>query len=138
MAPKRNIKRFAPVLAVCLMAGTVFAKNRRTVTLAYPASVNGVAIAAGVYDVSWVSRSPEVRVTFNKGKNVIATAQGKWMDRSVKYNRDSVMYTTNPDGSRAISEIRFAGMTQVLVFGEASSASQSLTAPGRAPGRNDG
>ena len=59
MATKRSIKRFAPVLAVCLMAGTVFAKNRRTVNLAYPASVNGIPIAAGVYGVSWVSHSPE-------------------------------------------------------------------------------
>jgi hypothetical protein len=111
------------------MAGTVFAKNRRTLNLPYPGSVNGTPIAAGVYDVGWVSHSPEATVTFNKGKKVIATAQGKWVDRSVKYNRDSVMYATNPDGSRAIAEIRFAGMTQVLVFGEASSASQSLTAP---------
>ncbi len=133
MATKRSIKRFAPVLAVCLMAGTASAKNRRTVSLAYPASVNGIPIAAGVYDVSWVSHSPEATVTFNKGKNVIATTQGKWMDRSVKYERDSVMYTTNPDGSRTISEIRFAGMTQVLVFAEASSASQSLSAPRHAP-----
>ena len=137
MASKKDIKRFAPLLAVCLMAGTVFAKNRRTVTLAYPASVNGTPIAAGVYDVSWVSHSPEATVTFNKGKNVIATAQGKWMDRSVKYDRDSVMYTTSPNGSRAISEIRFAGMTQVLVFGEPSSAPQSRMAPRHALGRHD-
>jgi hypothetical protein len=82
-------------------------------------------MASGVYDVSWVSHSPEATVTFTKGKKVIATAQGKWIDRSVTYTRNSVMYTTNPDGSHAINEIRFAGMKQVLVFGEASSAPQT-------------
>jgi len=55
-------------------------------------------------------------VTFVKAGQVVTTAMGKFVDRDVKYDTDTVVYTNNPDGSHTLIEIRFAGRKQALVF----------------------
>jgi hypothetical protein len=53
-------------------------------------------------------------------KGVVATVEGKWVDRDTKYEANAVVYSNNPDGSRTILEVRFAGLKGALVFGEES------------------
>jgi hypothetical protein len=39
------------------------------------------------------------------------------VDRTTKYRDDSVLYETESDSSRKMIEMRFAGKSEVLVFG---------------------
>lgn len=123
MSNHMYFRRLTPVLVVLAMATvTAFAKNSRTFKLNSPASLGGTQLSPGNYKVEWESHSPEATVTLRQGKSVVATVKGRWVERGAKYPADSVLYQTNADGSRSIMEIRFAGMSQALVFGEPASA----------------
>jgi hypothetical protein len=108
-------------VVVLLVAGTsALAKNSGTVKISYAASLTGTALTPGEYKVTWEQHSPEATVTLMRGKNVVATAQGKWVEREVRYPANAVLYNVNPDGSRTVMELRFAGLKGALVFSEAS------------------
>jgi len=122
----RHVKRLVPVIVVAgLIATSAFAKNgaksEKKVTLSQTAALNGVAIPAGSYNVTWSAESGDPTVTFVKGKEAVATAQARWVDRDTKYEQNQVLYSNNSDGSRTIIEIRFAGMNRALVFGDSAS-----------------
>lgn len=121
MKEQWKFRRFIPVLiALALASSSALAKNARSLSLAYPVVVGGSQIAAGDYKVAWEQHSPEATVSFMRGKKVVATAQARWVERNLKYPRNSVIYSAGADGSRGIVEIRFAGMSQVMVFDGAS------------------
>jgi hypothetical protein len=122
----RYVKRLVPVITVAgLIATSAFAKNgaknEKKVTLSQTAALNGVAIPAGSYNVTWSAESGDPTVTFVKGKETVASAQARWVDRDTKYEQNQVLYSNNSDGSRTIIEIRFAGMNRALVFGDSAS-----------------
>jgi hypothetical protein len=103
-----------------LMSLPAFANNSRIFhTLDSVVTAGGTTIPAGVYDVTYESQSPTATVTFRQGKRVVATVDGKWVDRDVKYNNDAIVYNTHPDGTRTLIEIRFAGRKQALVLDNA-------------------
>ena len=95
-----------------------FAKNSRTVAISQSVVVSGTTLPAGEYAVRWQGQSSQASVEFVKDKKVVASAQCKFEDRGKKYDSSTVIYATSPDGSNAISEIRFAGSSEVLVFSE--------------------
>ena len=108
-------------LAILLMAAlSAVAQNARTLKLPYSASVNGKQLAAGEYKVTWGTHSPDATVNFAHKSEVVATVEAKWVDRDTKYGANSVVYSNNPDGSRTILEVRFAGLKGAFVFGEES------------------
>ena len=114
-------KKVVLVLAAFFMTITpALAKNSRTVAFGYPATLNGTPIAAGHYEVSWQTHSPEATVTIADGKRVVVAANGRWEERKTKYENNAVVYDTKSDGSRVIIEIRFAGLAGALVFGDTS------------------
>lgn len=128
------LKRFAPVLGILVMT-SVFAtakeqKGAHQLTLSHAASIAGTQMPAGSYKVTWATHSPEATVTFENHRQVVATVEGKWVDRGVLYRQNAVVLNTNPDGSQSVVEIRFAGMTGALVFGGNSpSAAATPQAP---------
>jgi len=119
------VGRIAVTLATSFMATqSAVAQNAGTVKLAYSASLVGKQVAAGEYKVAWETHSPEAVVTLTQKKKMIATVSAKWVDRDAKYETNSVLYSTNPDGSYTILEMRFAGRKGALVFGEDAPKSQ--------------
>ena len=126
----RALLDIAPVLGILVMTSSLaFArrsKDTRRLTLTGAATLNGAQVPAGEYNVSWVSHSPEATVTFQTGHDVVATAEGKWVDRHTPYQQNAVVVETNPDGSRSIVEIRFAGMSEALVFGGSSPSAAAV------------
>lgn len=122
----RYLKRLVPVIVVvALAAASAFAKNgtksEKKVTLNQTAALNGSAIPAGSYNVTWSADTGDPTVSFVKGKETVASAQAKWVDRSTKYDENEVLYSNDSDGNRTIIEIRFAGMSRALVFGDSAS-----------------
>ena len=79
----------------------------------------GAEIPAGAYEVTYKSHSPTATVTFKQGKRVVATVDGKWVDRDVEYKNNAIVYQVNPDGTRTLFEIRFAGRKQALLLDNA-------------------
>jgi hypothetical protein len=112
------------MLALMLVAsGWAFAKDSGKLNLNFAASVHGTQLAAGEYQVSWETHSPQATVTFKQKKGGVTTADGVVAERPTAYETNSVVYSTNPDGSRSIIEIRFAGSNKVLTFGDSSPTS---------------
>ena len=119
MAVKRHLGIFVVSVVLVLAYGVPgFAKNSRSVAISHAIVVSGTTLPAGEYAVRWEGQSPQASVEFVKNKKVVASAQCKFEDRGKKYDSSTVIYATNPDGSNTISEIRFAGSSEVLVFNE--------------------
>ena len=66
--------------------------------------------------IRWETYSTHAMVKFGQENNIIATADGKWVQRGVRYEHDAFVYRRNDDGSRTLLEIWFAGMRHALVF----------------------
>src|SRR5580698_5108530 len=94
-----------------------FEKGSRAFTLNFPVRLNTARAPAGEYLISWESYLDDASVTFLHNDSVIATANGRWVKRDVKYPRDAYVYRRNGDGSRTLLEVRFGGTRQALVFG---------------------
>src|SRR5260370_4542580 len=118
MKAKGHLKHLARALALFLLVSLpAFANNFRTADSVV--TPNGAQIPAGVYEVTYKSHSPTATVTFKQGGRVVATLDGKWVDRDIRYDNDALVYDTNPDRTRTLIEIRFAGKKQALVLGNA-------------------
>ena len=70
--------------------------------------------------ISWESYSNQAIVKFVQDNYVFATAEGRWVNRSLRFARDAFVYRQNEDGSQTLIEIQFAGMSQALVFDKLS------------------
>ncbi|MFZ0960746.1 MAG: hypothetical protein WAO35_07545 [Terriglobia bacterium] len=103
-----------------LVAGSaaVQAKDSAELVIYYNASVAGSQLASGTYNVQWQTHSPEATVSFMKGKKIVATAQGKVVDRGKKYSANEVVYYVTDNGARQIQELRFGGSSQVIEFNQ--------------------
>jgi len=93
-----------------------YERGSRTLTFLSRLTVNGTHMPVGNFVISWESYIPDAIVKFEKDGSVLGTTEGKWVRRGVKYADDAVVYRKNSDGSRTLLEIRFAGMSQALVF----------------------
>ena len=118
----RYLKNLVPmILVLALATASAFAKDQHNITLRHGASINGTTMSAGSYKVTWSAESGDPTVNFIKGKDNVATAQAKWVDRSTKYGSDQVVFSNSDGGDPKIVEIRFAGKSQVLVFEDSAS-----------------
>jgi hypothetical protein len=97
-----------------------YERGSRTFTFLSRLTVNRIHMPVGDCVISWESYVPDAIVKFEKDGRVLSTTEGKWVRRGVKYEDDAVVYRKNSDGSKTLLEIRFAGMSQVLVFGTSS------------------
>jgi hypothetical protein len=97
-----------------------YERGSRTLTFLSGLTVNGTHMPVGDFVISWESYVPDAIVKFEKDGSVLGTTEGKWVRRGVKYESDAYVYRKNSDGSRTLLEIRFAGMSQALVFGKSS------------------
>ena len=103
---------------VAALTARATAKDLYDVLVPYEASLTGSHIASGHYKIQWQTHSPEATVTLSKDRKVVATAEGKVVDRGKKYLSNEIVYEEKADGTRFIQEIRFKDSTQVIVFQE--------------------
>ena len=108
------------LLVVLLLASAIpgFARNSRTVALTLKAVLSGTTLPAGQYVIRWKAQSNRATVEFAQGKKVVLSTQCSLEDRGKKYDTNTIVYSTAADGTNSISEIRFAGSSEVLVFNE--------------------
>jgi len=109
----------ATVVAVAFIVGVGAAaksKDSKIVLLHYDVTVAGSHLASGSYDVAWQTRSPQATVSFMRGNKVVATVEGKVVDRGTIYSSNEVVYNVAANGARDIQEIRFKGLSEVIDF----------------------
>ena len=116
MKTLKNILRAMTILltTTCTMhaAGP---KTSQNIHLDTAATVNGQALKAGDTAVRWVTHSPQATVTFVQRKSSVTT-DGVFVTPAEKAPQDAVVYLINPDGSRSLVELQFAGSDKVLSF----------------------
>jgi len=113
----KDLAMVMAALAVLVAVGaSAFAKNTHTLNLRRDAMLSGTRLDAGEYKIQWDNQSPGVMVKFSKKGNIMATAQGKLVDRGTTYRTDCVVYDTSADGSNTIREIRLGGSSEAIVL----------------------
>ena len=103
----------ATVLAASLPA---CANNSRKIYLPYAMLLNATEIPAGTYKANCEYHGQDAIVTFWKGNQVIATAQGKLVQYKEKFSNEAIVFATNADGSHTLLEIRFGGMSEGIAL----------------------
>ena len=93
-----------------------FERGSRDFRMPRVMKVDGANLPVGDCTISWESYLPNaiVKIQTNRSEAVV---EGKWVDRSVKYAENAVVFIEGRDGSRTLTEIRFSGMGRALVFG---------------------
>ena len=128
------------VLSVALLLASgipALAKNSATVTLSHDLVLNGTTLPAGKCSVRWETHSPEATVEFVQHHKVVLSTEGRVEERSKGYNghvafntdgrlvdrtnayfRDSVVYNIASDGTMSLVELHFAYSNKILVFNQ--------------------
>jgi hypothetical protein len=86
-----------------------------------PITMGGAEIPHGMYELTVESNNSNVRVTFWKEGEFVATARGAWVKSGVKYTENAVLLRVNSDGTRSLIEIRLAGTTKTIVLKDTDS-----------------
>jgi hypothetical protein len=105
-------------LMLALLGAPAFANGSMTLEIPISAWLGDTQVEKGRYKIAWEEHSPEATITFLKGKQVVATHPGKFVEREKKADRTAVVFRTRADGNEMISEIRIQGSNKVLVFME--------------------
>ena len=117
MSGRAFFQRSVVFLSVILALGMIgIAKGAASVRVSRTVTVGNAQIPAGEYSVRWNGEGSDTAVTFHQGRQAVATLRGKLVQRDAKSRATGVVYTSNSDGSATLTEIRFAGRREVLVF----------------------
>jgi len=108
-----------------LLATGAFAANKGSLQLNEAVSLSGKQLAAGDYTVKWDGNGPNVQASIMKGRNVVATVPARLVDLDRAPGSDAAVTTSNGDGSRSLTQIRFYGKKAALVIGEAAKTESS-------------
>jgi hypothetical protein len=115
-----------------LLATSAFAGNthKGSVQFFNPVQVSGKQLAAGVYQVKWEGSGSNVEMSILQSGKVLATAPAQVIELNQKPNADAALINNNADGSRSISEIRFAGKKYALALGRETAQDQAKSSEG--------
>jgi hypothetical protein len=106
-----------------LLATSAFAANKGSLQIYDTITVAGKQLPAGTYTAKWEGNGPAVELSILKGKNVVATVPAQMVTLPRSLDHDSAVVSTNSDGSRSLSEVRFAGKNYSLQLTSGSSGS---------------
>jgi hypothetical protein len=118
-----KLMKFAAVLllATLSLALGAFAKdkNEGKFTLSDSVQLGSTALKPGDYKATWDGTGSDVQVKILQGKNVVATAPAKLVDKA---DGQSSVSVSNASGSKTVQEIDFGGLHKALVFSSPVSA----------------
>jgi hypothetical protein len=90
-----------------------------------PVQVNGSQLPAGEYQVKWEGSGPNVEMSLVKGSKVLATTPAHMVELEKKPGSDAAIINNGADGSRSLSQIRFAGKKYALSMGTEAAQNQT-------------
>jgi len=94
-----------------------FERGSHDLTMLSNVTLNGTRVPVGDYTIRWESYINDAAVKLERNNSVVSSAEGRWVKRGARFQRNAYMYRKNGDGSKTLLEIQFAGMNQALVFG---------------------
>ena len=103
-----------------LLATSAFAANKGSLQVSDTVNVSGKSLAAGEYNVKWEGSGPNVELNILQGKKVVATIPARLIDLDRSAPGNTSVIKRNEDGSKTLSEIRFAGKKYALALGDES------------------
>lgn len=109
----KTVMKSVVLLATLLLAVGAFAGDR-SVTFSTTTSVNGTKLQPGEYKVSCTVNGSKADVQIKKGKDVVATASGEVVDAGRTTSRDSIVTSSNGDGTSKLVEIQFANQKTAI------------------------
>jgi hypothetical protein len=112
-------------LALLLATSGFAANNKGSLQVDNPVTVNGKSLPAGEYTVTWEGAGPNVELNIMKGKNVVATVPARMQDLEQSPNRDTIVTSTNSNGQKSLSEIRFSGKKYAFAVNNESAKAES-------------
>jgi hypothetical protein len=116
-------KYLAVIAVFCLISTAgLFAdsksKDRGTLNLVNSVQIGSTQVAPGDYKVEWSGTGDNVQVNILKGKNVVATTEGKLVELPEKAENNSVTIRTLANNTVAVMEIQFDNRKESLVFNQ--------------------
>jgi hypothetical protein len=111
-----------------LLATSAFAASKGSLQLHEAVNLSGKQLAAGDYTVKWDGNGPNVQASIMKGKNVVATVPARLVDLDRASGNNAAITTSNADGSRTLTQIRFSGKKSALTIGEGTAKAEGSEA----------
>ncbi len=118
---KMMMLSLALLLATSAFAGDT---HKGSVQFFNDVQLNGRQLPAGEYQVKWEGTGSNVELSILRNNKVLATAPAQLVDLAQKPSANAALINNNADGTRSISEIRFAGKKQALAVGRESAQNQ--------------
>lgn len=79
-------------------------------------NIRGSQLPTGDFSIAWETYVADTKVKFLQGRSLIAAINGTWVHRESKFLNNEYVYQIQPDGSRPLQELHFAGMDRALVL----------------------
>jgi hypothetical protein len=102
------------LLAMVLAGGRALASSKGSLELPQAATIAGQKLASGSYTVRWEGAGDQVQLKIYQGNKVVASTAARVVKVEHPIASDSAVLEANPDGTSAISEIRFGRKKYVL------------------------
>ena len=97
-----------------------FERGSRSFSFISALTLEGARLPVGDFTITWESYITDAKVKFAQGSDVLATADGQWVKRLWRYQRNEYVYVKSSNGSRLLREIHFSGLDRALVFRNSS------------------
>jgi cell division protein FtsN len=97
-----------------------FERGSRSFRFISALTLEGARLPVGDFTITWESHVTDAKVKFAQGGDVLATADGQWVNRPRRYQNDEYVYVESSNGSRLLREIHFSGLDRTLVFRNSS------------------
>ncbi len=97
-----------------------FERGSRSFSFISALTIEGARLRVGNFTITWESYVTDAKVKFAQGSDVLATADGQWVKRPWRYQRNEYVYVKSRNGSRLLREIHFSGLDRALVFRDSS------------------
>jgi len=97
-----------------------FERGSRSFSFVSALTLEGARLPVGDFTITWESYVSDAKVKFAQGSDVLARADGQWVKRAWRYQRNEYVYVKSRNGSRLLREIHFSGLDRALVFRDSS------------------
>ena len=111
------LRKLLPGLAL-LLATAAFAANKGSFNLDERTTVSGHQLAPGQYQLKWDGAGPSVDVSVLSQGKVVATVPARLIELGHADANSSTETNQNPDGTRSLIKVDFAGKKYALAFGD--------------------
>ena len=118
---KTMMLSLALLLATSAFAGDT---HKGSVQFFNDVQLNGKQLPAGEYQVKWEGSGSNVEMSILRNNKVLATTPAQLVELNEKPSANAALINNNTDGTRSISQIRFAGKKQALEVGRESAQNQ--------------